>query len=112
MLKTVAWQMRGSRTDKDATDLVMLLECVDAGDYEERCWDGRLLERFDGDPGRVGAFLAGRDAMRDLPKAVRHCASTWRSTELRYAMSRHELERERLGEQLAAFGEGASALRA
>lgn len=88
VLKTIAWTMRGSGTAKDADDVALLLRCVDHGSYEERCYTDLLGARWaDGDPRRVGAYIVGRDAARDLPRATAMCIDTWRSTPLREACS-------------------------
>lgn len=88
VLKTVAWAIRGAATVSDADDMALLLRCVDCGEYEDRCFSDLLgTEWADGDPRRVGAYLVGRDAARDLPNATRITVNTWRSTELRSACS-------------------------
>lgn len=84
VLKTVAWLMRGRETDKDATDLAMLLEAASHGQYEARCYDDlALLGRLDADPARVGTYLAGRDIAMELPTALPKCMNAW-------AGARHE----------------------
>ena len=70
----------------DARDLGQLLQCVDRGMFEDRCYDADLLERWDGQPELVGAHLTGQDAARDLPAAVKACAARWRQLPLADAM--------------------------
>lgn len=108
VLKTVAWKMRWRQTDKDAQDLHLLLGCVDEGIYEDRCY-GDELDRFDGDPRRVGAYLTGRDAVRDLPRASAECQDAWTGSRLVNAMlptasPDHELPA--LGQRLRDLAEG------
>lgn len=86
VLKTVAWNMRRRATNKDAQDLALLMKCVDVGAYEDRCY-GDELAHFDGDPQRVGAYLTGRDALRDLPNAVATCRDVWMNPDLPSAMA-------------------------
>ena len=76
VLKTVAWLMRRNGTNKDATDLAMLLEAVSRGQYEARCFnDLDLLGRFDADPDQVGAHLT--DIATDLKSAWPNCLPAW-----------------------------------
>lgn len=108
VLKTVAWKMRWRETAKDALDLRLLLDCVDEGIYEDRCYC-EALDRFDGDPRRVGAYLTGRDAVRDLPRASAECLDTWTGPRLVNAMlpttsSDHEFSA--LGQRLRDLAEG------
>lgn len=108
VLKTVAWQMRWRETDKDAQDLYLLLSCVDEGVYEDRCYCDDL-GRFDGDPRRVGAYLTGVDAARDLPGAAAVCRDAWASTRLVDAMlpkTSNEHEFQALGQLLTDLADG------
>ncbi|HJC60697.1 MAG TPA: hypothetical protein H9755_10290 [Candidatus Dietzia intestinigallinarum] len=108
VLKTVAWKMRWRETDKDAQDLYLLLGCVDEGIYEDRCYCDDL-DRFDGDPRRVGAYLTGLDAARDLPRASAVCRDAWSSTRLVNAMlptTSTEYELEALGQLLTDLAVG------
>lgn len=108
VLKTVAWKMRWRETDKDAQDLNLLLDCVDEGIYEDRCYCDDL-DRFDGDPRRVGAYLTGVDAARDLPRASAACRDAWASPRLVDAMlptTLNEHEHRALGQRLSDLAEG------
>ena len=108
VLKTVAWKMRWRETDKDAQDLYLLLDCVDEGIYEDRCYCDDL-DRFDGDPRRVGAYLTGLDVARDLPRASAACRDAWASTRLVNAMlptTSHQHELQALGQLLRDLAVG------
>lgn len=108
VLKTVAWKMRWRDTNKDAQDLKLLLDCVDEGIYEDRCY-GDDLARFDGDPRRVGAYLTGLDAARDLPRASAACRDAWVSPDLANAMlpaTSGERELEELTQRLGDLARG------
>ncbi len=112
VLKTVAWLMRRAGTDKDATDLAMLLDAVSQGDYETRCFnDLNLLGRFDADPDQVGAYLTGKDVAADLARAWPACLPAWNgehTASLLNAMRDRHGIRER---QLHALTQGLTSVR-
>ncbi|MEL4503350.1 hypothetical protein AAEX63_00250 [Luteococcus sp. H138] len=107
VLKTVAWRMRRSEVDKDATDLGLLLDCVSQGVFADRCFeDGELLERFEGDPDLVGAHLTGRDIAQDLPAAAKACHDEWLDARLVSSSTREPLRRQQIRAQLEALHHG------
>lgn len=111
VLKAVAWRMRGSgaSNSKDATDLALLLDCLDEGDYEDR-WQGAddtVLERYEFDTDAISAHLTGEAAARDLPVATESVLSVWRDERLPLAASRFPTERVRYRRALLALASGA-----
>lgn len=111
VLKTVAWRMRRAATNKDAEDLALLFKCTDQGDYADRCYeDDGILERFDADSRRIGAYLTGADARRDLPRATLDCLGEWSNPELAEAMEPRYSSKgfiESLAQRLSDFAAGA-----
>lgn len=110
VLKAVAWRIRGAATSKDATDLALLLKCLDEGEFADDWWsaDDETMDRYDYDPGVISAFLTGKAAARDLPKGSASILSIWRDERLLVATGAQRVLRETYSRQLQALADGAA----